>query len=51
LTILDPFAGICTIGIVAKENNHNYVCIDINPQYIEIGKNSIDQTVTQLRLF
>ncbi len=51
LTILDPFAGICTVGIVAKENNHNYICIDINPKYTEIGKRNIEYTITQLKLF
>jgi modification methylase len=51
LTILDPFAGICTVGIIAKENNHNYICIDINPKYIEIGQKNINMTNTQLKLF
>jgi site-specific DNA-methyltransferase (adenine-specific) len=51
LTILDPFAGICTVGVVAKENNHKYICIDINPKYIEIGKKNIERTITQLSLF
>jgi len=51
LTILDPFAGICTVGMVAKESNHNYICIDINPKYIEIGKKNIECTITQLKLF
>ncbi len=51
LTILDPFAGICTVGVIAKENNHNYICIDINPKYIEIGQKNINMTNTQLKLF
>ncbi len=51
LTILDPFAGICTVGVLAKESNHNYICIDINPKYIEIGRKNIDRTTIQPKLF
>ncbi len=51
LTILDPFAGICTVGVLAKESDHNYICIDINPKYIEIGRKNIDRTTIQPKLF
>lgn len=37
-TVLDPFFGAGTTGLVAKENNRNYIGIELNPSYIEIAK-------------
>jgi DNA modification methylase len=38
-TILDPFAGAGTTGVVAKKNNRNFIGIELNPKYIEIARN------------
>lgn len=44
-TILDPFNGAGTTGVVAKKNNRNYIGIELNPKYIEIAKRRIDNTM------
>lgn len=36
--ILDPFYGVGTVGIVAKELGRRCVGIEINPKYIQIAK-------------
>lgn len=35
-TVLDPFGGSGTVGIVAENNNRNSVLIELNDDYIEI---------------
>ena len=44
-TILDPFFGSGTTGIVAKQNNRNYIGIDLNKEYIELAKTRIEKAV------
>lgn len=39
--ILDPFAGSCTTGVACKLYNRRFVGIDIEKEYLEIGKNRI----------
>ena len=34
--VLDPFSGTGTTGIVALENNRNYIGIEINPEYVKL---------------
>jgi len=36
--ILDPFGGSMTTCVAAKQLRRNYIAIDLNPKYIEIGK-------------
>jgi len=40
--VLDPFFGSGTTGIVAKENNRNWIGIELNPEYIEIAKKRLE---------
>ncbi len=40
--ILDPFIGAGTTGMVAKRNNRNYIGIELNPNYIQIAENRIN---------
>ena len=40
-TVLDPFGGSGTTGIVAQLNNRNSILIELNPEYIKIAKNRI----------
>ncbi len=40
--ILDPFAGSGTTGVVAKKLGRKYICIDVNPDYQNLGKAWID---------
>lgn len=35
--VLDPFFGSGTVGLVARENNRNYVGIELNPEYVQIA--------------
>ena len=39
--VLDPFAGTCVTGYVAKKLGMNYVCIEIEEVYCRIGKRRI----------
>ena len=41
-TVLDPFGGSGTTGIVANNHNRNAILIELNKQYIEIAKKRID---------
>jgi DNA modification methylase len=40
-TILDPFSGSGTTGVVALRNGRNYVGTELNPQYAELSKKRI----------
>ena len=39
--ILDPFAGSGTTAVAAIQNNRNYICYDIKPEYVDLAKNRI----------
>ena len=39
--ILDPFCGSGTTAIAAIQNNRNYICYDINKDYINLSKKRI----------
>jgi len=50
-TILDPFMGSGTTGVVAKRYNRNFIGIEIDPAYFQMAKDRIDSTAaTQLSL-
>jgi DNA modification methylase len=40
-TVLDPFNGAGTTGMVALRNNRSYVGIELNPEYAELARNRI----------
>lgn len=40
-TVLDPFAGSGTVGLVAKENERGFVLIELSPEYSKIIKKRI----------
>lgn len=44
-TILDPFMGTGTTGIVCKQNNRNFIGIDISQDYFNIAKNRIGEVL------
>jgi DNA modification methylase len=50
-TVLDPFMGSGTTGLVAKKNLRSFVGIELSPEYMEIAKRRINKSVTQLDLF
>lgn len=41
--ILDPFAGSGTLGVACHLLNRNFVCIEIESDYVEIVNNRIEQ--------
>ena len=43
-TILDPFMGSGTTGVVAKRFKRNFIGIEIDDEYFKIAKNRIDST-------
>ncbi len=44
-TILDPFAGAGTTGLVAQENGRKFVGIELNPTYVAIAEKRLSQEV------
>jgi site-specific DNA-methyltransferase (adenine-specific) len=49
-TILDPFSGAGTTGLVALQHKRNYIGLELNPEYIEIARERIDKVQTQMDL-
>jgi DNA modification methylase len=48
-TVIDPFSGAGTVGLVCKEHNRNFVGIELNPEYVAMSRGRIDahiQTVS-----
>lgn len=43
-TVLDPFFGAGTVGIVAKKHGRKYIGIELNPDYAEKAKSRIEAT-------
>ena len=41
-TVLDPFGGAGTTGLVAEQNNRDSILIELNPDYIEIAKERLN---------
>ena len=37
-TVLDPFSGAATTGLVAKKFGRNYIGIEINPEYVAMSE-------------
>ncbi len=50
-TVLDPFMGSGTTGVVAKKYDRNFIGIEIDPEYFKIAKNRINKTITIKPLF
>ena len=42
-TVLDPFSGTGTTGVVATENGRKYIGIELNPEYIQIASKQLRQ--------
>jgi len=40
-TVLDPFSGSGTVGVVALRHGRNYIGCELNPQYADISRNRI----------
>lgn len=42
-TVLDPFMGTGTTGVVCKQNNRNFIGIELSKDYYDIAKNRIGE--------
>jgi DNA modification methylase len=40
-TVLDPFAGAGTTGVVALRHDRSFVGIELNPEYVELARRRI----------
>ncbi|WP_294348022.1 site-specific DNA-methyltransferase [Prosthecochloris sp.] len=50
-TVLDPFAGAGTTGVVAARGYRNFIGFEINPEYCEMARKRIEAITRQGRLF
>ena len=46
-TVLDPFNGAATTGVVALKNQRRYIGIELNPEYIKLSEERIRQQVPE----
>jgi len=46
-TVLDPFNGSGTVGVVAKAHGRRYIGIELNPEYCEMARKRIDEAPEQ----
>ena len=44
-TILDPFNGAGTTGLVSLENGRNYIGLELNPEYIELSNKRLENII------
>lgn len=50
-TVLDPFNGACTTGLVALKLGRKYIGIELNPDYVDLSLKRIDKEARQEKLF
>lgn len=50
-TVLDPFAGSGTAGVVAKRLGRNFVGIELVPEFAEMAQSRIDEIQEEITLF
>ena len=50
-TVLDPFGGSVTVGVVAEKLERNSIIIDINENYCEMAYRRIKSIASQTKLF
>ena len=43
-TVLDPFSGSGTVGVVALRAGRDFIGIDLNPEYVEMARRRIEGT-------
>ena len=43
-TVLDPFSGAGTTGVVAKKLGRNFIGIELNPEYVKMSEDRIANT-------
>jgi site-specific DNA-methyltransferase (adenine-specific) len=46
-TVLDPFSGSGTTGLVAVANRSNYIGIELNPEYAAMSRRRLEEATAQ----
>ena len=46
--VLDPFFGSGTVGIVCKNEDREFIGIELNPEYVELAKNRIQGEIGEV---
>lgn len=46
-TVLDPFGGAGTTGLVAQRHGRNAMLIELNPEYVEIARRRLGQSLDE----
>ena len=49
-TVLDPFCGAGTVGLVATQQGRRFIGIDLNARYLEIARRRIEKAAPVLPL-
>lgn len=49
-TVLDPFSGAGTTGLVAKKHGRNFIGVELNPDYIRMAEKRLAQEVFEFEL-
>jgi len=47
-TVLDPFNGSATTGVVAMQEKRDYIGIELNPEYVVMSKNRLEKEEQRL---
>ena len=47
-TVLDPFSGSGTTGLVALENHRKYIGIELNPDYVKLSQDRLKKVQPKL---
>lgn len=47
-TVIDPFSGSGTTGVVAKQLGRNYIGLELNPEYAEMSRKRIAETFPEI---
>lgn len=49
-TVLDPFSGSGTVGLVASRIGRSYIGVELNPEYVEMSRRRIEQDAPMLNV-
>lgn len=49
-TVLDPFSGSGTTGIVSVNNNRNFIGVELNHEYIDITERRVEKECTNVSI-
>jgi DNA modification methylase len=47
-TVLDPFSGSGTVGVVALKHGRNYIGCELNDDYVAIAQRRLDSVMPSL---